>query len=66
MKVDVNQRITIEQALNHIFLKDVDVSWAKNEFDFITLRYELKDNEINKKIIFYLKFYSFNFSHKIK
>ena len=47
--------IFILSYLYHIFLKDVDVSCAKNDLDFKTLRYELKDNEINKIIIFYRK-----------
>lgn len=49
MTVDVNQRITIEQALNHPFLKDVDVPCAKIDLDIKTSRYDLKENE--KKLL---------------
>ena len=47
MTVDVNQRITIEEALIHPFLEKVDVPSAKIDLDFITPRYELKSNVKN-------------------
>ncbi|KAK8880884.1 hypothetical protein M9Y10_003583 [Tritrichomonas musculus] len=49
MTIDVEQRITIEQALNHPFLINVDVPCAKIELDFETPEYVLKDNE--KKLL---------------
>lgn len=49
MTIDVEQRITIEQALNHPFLINVDFPCAKIELDFETPEYVLKDNE--KKLL---------------